>query len=389
LTLLRRHAGRHPYLRPQTLRVFSAIAKQHDGLNGLAIAVQTYDCGTSRTKRRCPTMHAFITGGAGFIGSHLSERLLSEGWEVTILDDLSTGSNSNINHLKRHRLFRYVINTVMDRAVLAELVDDCDIVFHLAAAVGVQLIVHSPVRTMHTNIRGTELVLEAAAKKRKKVVITSTSEVYGKSTRIPFREDDDLLIGPPTYGRWSYACSKAIDEFLALSYHRERALPVVIARLFNTVGPRQIGTYGMVLPRFVSAALAGQPIEIYGDGTQSRCFGWVGDVVSALFQLSTCDRAVGKLFNIGSDEEVTINELSDLVRDVTGSHSPVVHLSYKEVYGEEFQDMARRVPDLSRIRGLLGYAPSKSLREIIETVADHLDNTRTRETQLANAVSAS
>src|ERR1044071_6934930 len=213
-------------------------------------------------------MHALITGGAGFIGSHLAEKLLSKGYEVTIIDDLSTGSNSNINHLKPNRSFHYVIDTVMERAVLAELVDDCDIVFHLAAAVGVQLVVQSPVRTMHTNIRGTELVLEAAAKKGKKVVITSTSEVYGKSNRIPFREDDDLLIGPPVFSRWSYACSKAIDEFLALSYHREFHLPVVIVRLFNTVGPRQIGTYGMVLPRFVSAALDGRPIEIYGDGFQ-------------------------------------------------------------------------------------------------------------------------
>ena len=333
-------------------------------------------------------MHALITGGAGFIGSHLSEKLLSEGWEVTIIDDLSTGSNSNINHLKRDRHFRYVIDSVMERAVLAELVDDCDIVFHLAAAVGVQLVVHSPVRTMHTNIRGTELVLEAAAKKRKKVVITSTSEVYGKSTKIPFREDDDLLIGPPTYGRWSYACSKAIDEFLALSYHRELDLPVVIVRLFNTVGPRQIGTYGMVLPRFVSAALAGQPIEIYGDGTQSRCFGWVGDVVSALFKLGKSDLADGKVFNIGSDEEVTINELADLVREVTNSHSPLVHLSYKEVYGEEFEDMDRRVPDLSRIRDIINYAPSKSLRETVEAVAAHLDSARLHESQMADAAAA-
>jgi UDP-glucose 4-epimerase len=333
-------------------------------------------------------MHALITGGAGFIGSHLCEKLLSEGSEVTVIDDLSTGSNSNINHLKRDRHFRYVVDSVMDRALLAELVDDCDIVFHLAAAVGVQLIMHSPVRTMHTNIRGTELVLEAAAKKRKKVVITSTSEVYGKSTKIPFREDDDLLIGPPVYGRWSYACSKAIDEFLALSYYRERALPVVIVRLFNTVGPRQIGTYGMVLPRFVSAAMAGNPIEIYGDGTQSRCFVWVGDVVAALVKLGNSDRANGKVFNIGSDEEVTINELSDIVRDVTHSRSTVVHRSYKDVFGEEFEDMARRVPDLTRIRELIGYAPSKNLREIVEAVAEHLDGARTHEIKIAKAMSA-
>jgi len=333
-------------------------------------------------------MHVLITGGAGFIGSHLSEKLLSEGHEVAIIDDLSTGSNANINHLKQNPHFRYVIDSIMERAVLAELVDDCDIVYHLAAAVGVQLIVHSPVRTMHTNIRGTELVLEAAAKKGKKVVITSTSEVYGKSTRIPFREDDDLLIGPPIYGRWSYACSKAIDEFLALSYHRELHLPVVIVRLFNTVGPRQIGTYGMVLPRFVSAALDGRPIEIYGDGNQARCFGWVGDVVSALSELGQNPLAAGKVFNIGSDEEITINQLADLVKDVTGSQSPVVHLSYKDVYGEEFEDMARRVPDLSRIRDLIGYVPTKALRQIVEAVADHLGASRLHENQMAMAASA-
>ena len=333
-------------------------------------------------------MHVLITGGAGFIGSHLSESLLREGHRVTIIDDLSTGSNSNINHLKRNPRFRYVIDSIMERAVLAELVDDSDIVYHLAAAVGVQLIVHSPVRTMHTNIRGTELVLEAAAKKGKKVVITSTSEVYGKSTKIPFCEDDDLLIGPPIYGRWSYACSKAIDEFLALSYHRELHLPVVIVRLFNTVGPRQIGTYGMVLPRFVSAALDGRAIEIYGDGNQSRCFGWVGDVVSALSQLGGNPLAEGKVFNIGSDEEITINQLADLVKDVTGSDSPVVHKSYKDVYGEEFEDMARRVPDLSRIRDLIGYAPTKTLRQIVEAVADHLEAPHLHENQMVMAAAA-
>jgi len=333
-------------------------------------------------------MHALITGGAGFIGSHLSEKLLSQDCEVTVIDDLSTGSNSNINHLKCDRRFRYVVDSVMDRAVLAELIDDCDIVFHLAAAVGVQLIVRSPVRTMHTNIRGTELVLEAAAKKGKKVVMTSTSEVYGKSVKIPFREDDDLLIGSPVYARWSYACSKAVDEFLALSYYRERALPVVIVRLFNTVGPRQIGNYGMVLPRFVHAALTGQAIEIYGDGTQSRCFGWVGDVVSALVKLANIERAEGKVFNIGSDEEVTINELAHLVRDVTKSDSPVIHKSYKDVFGEEFEDMARRVPDLSRIRELIGFAPSKNLREIVEAVAGHLAPARQPERPLADAMSA-
>lgn len=317
-------------------------------------------------------MHSLITGGAGFIGSHLAEELLDRGHQVTVLDDLSTGSIANISRLKHNPSFNYVIDSVMNRPLLAELVDDSDVVFHLAAAVGVRLIVESPVRTLHTNVRATELVLEAATKKRKKVILASTSEVYGKRNRVPFREDDDLVIGPPVCGRWSYACSKALDEFLAIAYQRERGLPTIIVRLFNTVGPRQTGRYGMVLPRFVSAALAGQPIEIYGDGTQSRCFGWVGDVVSALYKLGQSDAAVGKVFNIGSDDEITINDLADLVREVTHSRSAVVYRSYKEVYGEGFEDMIRRVPDLSRIRQLIGYAPSKTLRQIVEAVAVHL-----------------
>jgi len=313
-------------------------------------------------------MRAMITGGAGFIGSHLAEKLINLGYEVSVLDDLSTGSIANISHLKRHPRFHYVIESVMNRSLLAELVDDCDIVFHLAAAVGVRLIVDSPVRTLHTNVHGTELVLEAATKKKKRVVITSTSEVYGKSNRIPFQEDDDLVIGSPVCARWSYACSKAMDEFLALSYHRERRLPVLIARLFNTVGPRQIGTYGMVLPRFVSSALAGKPLTIYGDGNQTRCFGWVGDVVSALVSLAEVETEE-VIFNIGSDEEVTINQLAAVVKDITGSDSPVVHVSYEQVYGMHFEDMLRRVPDLSRIRSAIGYAPSKNLGQIVEAVA--------------------
>ena len=251
-------------------------------------------------------MRALITGGAGFIGSHLTEMLLEDGYEVTVLDDLSTGSIANIRHLKPDPHFHYVIETVMNRPLLNELVDESDVVFHLAAAVGVRLIMESPVRTIHTNVRATELVLEAAAKKKKKVVITSTSEVYGKSTKLPFAEDDDLVIGSSLCDRWSYACSKAIDEFLAIAYQRERDVPCVVVRLFNTVGPRQTGTYGMVLPRFVKQALMGMPITIFGDGTQSRCFGWVGDVSRALVRLSELDRAEGLVFNIGSDEEVTI-----------------------------------------------------------------------------------
>jgi UDP-glucose 4-epimerase len=332
-------------------------------------------------------MHVLITGGAGFVGSHLAEALLQQGHNVMVLDDLSTGSISNIRHLKRERGFQYIIDTVMNRPLLAELVDGCDIVYHLAAAVGVRLVVESPVRTLHTNILATELVLEAAKKKKKKVLITSTSEVYGKATKIPFHEDDDLVIGPSVCGRWSYACSKAIDEFLAIAYHREYGVPVVLVRLFNTVGPRQTGMYGMVLPRFVSQALSGNPITIYGDGSQSRCFGWVGDVVNALIKLSFRDAAVGSIFNIGSNEEVTINELAAVIKDVTGSCSPIRHVSYEEAYGKGFEDMFRRVPDLSRIRDTIGYSPTKSLRQIVEAITDSLVQSDKHEAE-ASMVSA-
>jgi UDP-glucose 4-epimerase len=317
-------------------------------------------------------MRALITGGAGFIGSHLASRLLSSGWEVSVVDDLSTGSITNIQHLKREPGFQYVIDSVMNRRLLAELVDDSDIVFHLAAAVGVRLIVESPIRTLHTNVHATELVLQAASKKKKKVLITSTSEVYGKSEDIPFREDGDLVIGSPSCGRWSYACSKALDEFLAVAYSRERQVPVVIVRLFNTAGPRQTGRYGMVLPRFVSQAMQNQPITIYGDGTQTRCFGWVGDVVGALIKLALLPAAENLVFNIGSNEEVSINELAHLVKDVTGSNSPLQHIPYEQAYGKDFEEMPRRVPDLTRIRAAIDYAPSKKLREIVEAVAASL-----------------
>src|SRR5581483_1108002 len=317
-------------------------------------------------------MRALITGGAGFVGSHLAERLLESGYDVTVIDDLSTGSMANIRHLKRDPRFHYFIDTVMNRGLLAELVDESEVIFHLAAAVGVRQIVESTVRTLHTNVRATELVLEAAAKKNKKVLITSTSEVYGKSTKIPFHEDDDSVIGPPVRGRWSYACSKAIDEFLAIAYYREKGVPVVITRLFNTVGPRQTGMYGMVVPRFVTQAIAGAPITIFGDGTQSRCFGYVGDVTNALVRLSELDSAVGLVFNVGSDQEVTINELAEVVKDVTGSDSPIRHISYEEAYGENFEDMMRRVPDLTRVREVIGYRTTKNLRQIVQAVADHL-----------------
>ena len=321
-------------------------------------------------------MRALITGGAGFIGSHLAQILLDDNYEVMVLDDLSTGSMSNIRHLKPDPRFQYVIDTVMNRPLLSELVDQSDIVFHLAAAVGVRLIMESPVRTIHTNIRATELVLEAAAKKKKKVLITSTSEVYGKSAKLPFGEDDDLVIGSPICGRWSYACSKAIDEFLAVAYRRERDVPGIIVRLFNTVGPRQTANYGMVLPRFVKQALTGMPIIVFGDGTQTRCFSWVGDVANALVQLSERDSAEGEIYNIGSDEEVSIKELAEVVKEVTMSDSAIRHISYEEAYGNNFEDMARRVPDLARIRQAIGYEVTKSLREIVEAVASSMLTSR-------------
>ncbi len=333
-------------------------------------------------------MRALITGGAGFIGSHLSEQLLQGGHRVTVLDDLSTGSIGNIVHLRHKPGFHHVIDSVMNKSLLAELVDEADVVFHLAAAVGVRLIVESPVKTLHTNVRGTELVLEMAAKKRKKVLVASTSEVYGKSNKIPFSEEDDLVIGPPVFGRWSYACSKAIDEFLALSYYRERQLPVVIVRFFNTVGPRQIGMYGMVLPRFVQAALADEPIRIYGDGNQSRCFGWVGDVVAAIIRLSEIEGAEGRIFNIGSDEEVSINELAAIVKETANSNSAIEHISYEVAYGKGFEDMRRRVPDLRRIRETIGYAPTKSLRQIVHAVTDHFRDCQKRESQFADLIPA-
>ncbi len=316
-------------------------------------------------------MYALITGGAGFIGSHLAEALLARGDVVYIIDDLSTGTIRNIDHLKVNDRFHYTIDTVENIPVMAELVDRADVIFHLAAAVGVRLVVESPVRTIETNLRGTEIVLALAAKKKKPVFLASTSEVYGKSERIPYSEDDDLLIGPPHVGRWAYACSKAIDEFLALAYWRERDLPVVIGRFFNTVGPRQTGRYGMVLPRFVRQALSGQPITVYGDGEQSRCFGYVEDVVQAVIRLMETPEAVGQVFNIGSDEEITINELARRVKALSDSPSEIVHVPYDQAFGEGFEDMRRRVPDLRKIRRTIGYEPRVGIDEIIRRVIEH------------------
>ena len=316
-------------------------------------------------------MRYLITGGAGFIGSHLADALLAAGHDVTVIDDLSTGSIRNIAHLRERRGFRYVIDTMLKAPLLVELVDEADAVFHLAAAVGVKLIVESPVRTIETNIRCTEALLEAVDKKKKKVLITSTSEVYGKSVAVPFREDGDIVLGATTRGRWSYACSKAIDEFLAIAYHRERDLPTVVVRLFNTVGPRQTGRYGMVVPRFVQQALEGEPITVYGDGSQTRCFTHVNDSVRALIGLVECEDAVGEVFNVGSEEEVTVLELARRVKVATGSSSEIVLIPYDEAYEANFEDMPRRLPSTDKIRGAIGWRPEVSLDTIITSVVQH------------------
>jgi len=316
-------------------------------------------------------LRVLITGGAGFIGSHLSDAYLERGDEVFIIDDLSTGSIENIEHLKKHPRFHYTIDSVHNQPVLAELVDRCDVVFHLAAAVGVKLIVESPVRTIETNVRGTEVVLSQANKKKKKVLIASTSEVYGLSEQVPFREDGNLVMGATTKGRWSYACSKAIDEFLALAYWREKKLPTIVVRLFNTVGPRQTGQYGMVIPTFVKQAMAGRPITVYGDGQQSRCFGYVGDVVGALIKLMEHPEAVGQVFNIGSNEEVTILELAKRVKELTNSTSEIIFVPYDEAYEEGFEDMPRRIPDISKTNALVGFRPEMKLDGILQQVISY------------------
>jgi len=317
-------------------------------------------------------MIALITGGAGFVGSHLAERLLAAGHEVLVLDNLSTGSIDNIAHLKNTPGFSYVIDSVMNEPLVAEMIDRSDVVFHLAAAVGVKLIVEQPVHTLETNVHGTEVVLKHANKKKKLVFIASTSEVYGKSTDVPFREASDLVLGPTSKHRWAYACSKLIDEFLALAYWKEKKLPVVIVRLFNTVGPRQTGQYGMVLPTFVRQALSGQPITVFGDGTQSRSFTYVGDVVGALVRLAQEPRAVGDVFNIGSTNEVTIRDLAERVKKMTASESPILTVPYDVAYEEGFEDMPRRVPDISKIQSLIGFEPKLGLDDIIRSVVDHV-----------------
>ena len=327
-------------------------------------------------------VRALITGGAGFVGSHLAEELLRRGHRVHVLDDLSTGAMENIRPLKEQPGFSYTIDSAAVPGLVAELVDDADVVYHLAAAVGVELIVESPVRTIETNVHCTEVVLAAANKKKKPVFLASTSEVYGKSADIPYREDGDLLMGPTTTGRWSYACSKAIDEYLGLAYFKERQLPVTIGRLFNTVGPRQTGRYGMVVPRLVGQALRGQRLTVFGDGTQRRCFCHVGDVVRAMADLMACDSAPGGVFNLGSTEEVTILELADRILAATESTSEVHLVPYEEAYDEGFEDMRRRVPDIGRVQAAIGWQPDHSLDEILRDVIEFERNGRPDATEV-------
>jgi UDP-glucose 4-epimerase len=314
------------------------------------------------------TRSFLITGGAGFIGAYLAEALLARGDSVSIIDDLSTGAVANIRHLKSNPRFSYTLDTIMNEPTLAELIDECDAVVHLAAAVGVQLIVQYPVRTIETNVAGTEVVLKWAAKKGKQVLIASTSEVYGKSAQLPFREDADLLLGSSQMSRWSYACSKLLDEFLALAYHKERDLPVTIARIFNTVGPRQSGRYGMVIPRFVRAAIHHEPLHVYGDGQQRRCFTYVGDTVTAILGLLDNPAAIGEIVNIGSQNEITIEGLARRVIELADSRSGVVFVPYDQAYEAGFEDMRRRVPSTDKLQHLTGFTPSFDLDSILRAV---------------------
>ena len=315
-------------------------------------------------------MRVLITGGAGFVGSHLAEALLERGDDVFVLDNLSTGSIDNIAHLKKHPRFHYTIDSITNEPLLAEMIDTCDAVAHLAAAVGVKLIVEAPVHTIETNVHGTEVVLKHANKKKKLVLIASTSEVYGKSADVPFNEDADLVLGPSAKHRWAYACSKLIDEFLALAYWKERKLPVIIVRLFNTVGPRQTGQYGMVIPNFVRQALAGHPITVFGDGTQSRSFTDVTDVVRAMVALLNEPAAIGHVFNIGHGAEVSINALAEKIKALTSSPSEIVHIPYDQAYESGFEDMPRRVPDITKLHKLIGYRPTVELDEILARIIE-------------------
>ena len=313
-------------------------------------------------------MRVLITGGAGFVGSHLADACLARGDEVFILDDLSTGSIDNIEYLKRHPYFHYTIGRVQNAQVTAELVDRVDMVYHLAAEVGVRRVIDSPISTIENNVQATEVVFNAAAKKRKRVLFTSTSEVYGLSTDLPYKEDGNIVMGAASKGRWSYACSKALDEFLALAYYQERQMPVTVVRLFNTVGPRQTGHYGMVVPTLVQQAMTGKPMTVYGDGSQSRCFGFVKDVVRALVALMERPEAAGQIYNIGASTEISILDLAKRVKDITGSASPIVLIPYADAYDAGYQDMPRRIPDTSKLRNLVGFAPTTDIDEIVDSV---------------------
>ena len=315
-------------------------------------------------------MRVLITGGAGFIGSHLADALLERGADVVVLDDLSTGSLENIAHLTGRASFSYTIGSVTDEPLVASLIDQCDMVFHLAAAVGVRLVVSKPVHTIETNVNGTETVLRHAARDKKLVVVASTSEVYGKSAALPFREDEDLALGPPTKTRWGYATSKLIDEFLALGYWQEQQAPVIVVRFFNTVGPRQSARHGMVIPNFVRQALAGEPLVVHGNGAQTRSFTWVGDVVWALLALATDPRSIGQVFNIGNNDEISIRDLAEMVTAMTGSASTIEFVPHQDVFGDNFEDMPRRVPDISKIEQLVAFTPTVQIDEIIERVVE-------------------
>jgi len=316
-------------------------------------------------------MRVLITGGAGFIGSYLSEAYLERGHEVYVIDDLSTGSLDNIRHLRQNQDFHFVHDSILNREAVLELTGICDVVVHLAAAVGVKLILDEPLKSIHTNIVGTEIVLELANKFRKKTLIASSSEVYGRNSKVPLREDDARIYGSTAVARWSYAATKAMDEFLALAYFRTKQLPVIVARFFNTVGPRQTGRYGMVIPRFVGQALRNEPITIYGNGTQTRTFTYVKDVVQGVIALVDEPRAIGEIFNFGGDEEVSINELANRVKTITGSSSPIEHIPYEQAFQEGFEDMERRVPDISKVRKLIGYQNTYDLNAILASVVEY------------------
>lgn len=316
-------------------------------------------------------MRVLVTGGAGFIGSHLVDRLLADGYEVTVLDDLSTGLRDNVEGHEGNPKFKAVFDTILAEDTVNELVQEADVVMHLAAAVGVKYIIENPLHSMRVNVRGTENLLEAADRHNKRVVLFSTSEIYGKSPDVPFREDADRLLGPPTVHRWSYSTAKAVDEILALAYHEKHGMPVVVVRLFNTCGPRQRGRYGMVIPSFVDQALKGESITVYGDGTQSRCFCHVADVVDAVMALLTCDEAQGEIFNLGSNEEVSIIQLARRIREITGSQAEIQLVPYAEAYEPGFEDMHRRIPDLRKIQEFVGYEPKRKLDHIIQSVIEH------------------